>query len=44
MGVDAYGLLVDELEAAREGLSEAWEVAEYFGVPEGMVRVQGRLL
>ena len=22
---------------------EAWEIAEYFGIPEEMVRVQGRL-
>ena len=40
----AYGLLVDETEALREGLTEAWQVAEYFGVPEEMVRVQGRLM
>ena len=39
----AYALLVDEEEAAREGLGTAWEIAEYFGVPEEMVRVQGRL-
>ena len=31
-------------EELREGLSEAWRVAEYFGVPEGMVRVQRRSL
>jgi len=40
----AYGLLVDEAEALGEGLTEAWQLAEYFGVPEAMVRVQGRLL
>jgi Zn-dependent peptidase ImmA (M78 family) len=40
----AYGLLVDEAEARREGFTEAWQVAEHFGVPEQMVRVQGRLL
>ena len=40
----AYGLLVDEEEAWREGLRTAQEIASYFGVPEGMIRVQGRLL
>jgi hypothetical protein len=40
----AYGLQVDEAEALREGLTEAWQVAEYFGVPQDMVRVQGRLM
>jgi hypothetical protein len=36
--------LVDEIEALRAGLTEAWQVAEYFGVPEEMVRVHGRLI
>jgi hypothetical protein len=40
----AYGLLVDEAEALREGLTEAGQIAEYFGVREELVRVQGRLL
>ena len=39
----AYGLLVDAEEALAEGLATAGEFAEYFGVPEEMVRVQGRL-
>ena len=37
----AYGLLVDETEALREGLTEAWQD---FGVPDEMVWVQGRLV
>ena len=40
----AYYLLVDGEEAWREGLRTAQEIAGYFGVPERMVRVQGRLL
>ena len=39
----AYGLLVDEEEAIAEGLNTVGEIAEYFGVPPEMVRVQGRL-
>ncbi len=27
-----------------QGLTGAWEIAEYFGVPEEMVRVQPELL
>ena len=39
----AYALLVDEDEARRLGMTEAWEIAEHFGIPEEVVRVQGRL-
>ncbi len=37
----AYGLLVDEVEGFEAGLLADWELAEYFGVPEEVVRVQG---
>ena len=40
----AYHLLVDVEEAWREGLKTSQDVAGYLGVPECMVRVQGRLL
>ena len=40
----AYGLLVDESEALAQELITAGEIAEYFGVPVEMVRVQGRLI
>ncbi len=36
----ARALLMDMREAMEEGLSELWEVAEHFGVPEEMVVVQ----
>ena len=36
----ARALLVDAREAMEEGLSELWEVAEHFGVPEEMVVLQ----
>ena len=36
----ARALLVDAQEAMEEGLSELWEVAEHFGVPEEMVFLQ----
>jgi hypothetical protein len=36
----ARALLVDADEAMEEGLSELWEVAEHFGVPEEMVVLQ----
>ena len=36
----ARALLVDAQEAMEEGLSELWEVAEHFGVPEEMVVLQ----
>lgn len=34
----AEALLVDEREASEQGLVQPWEIAEYFGVPEEMVR------
>ena len=40
----AYHLLIDPDEAWDEGLETAEEVAEYFGVPVGMIGVQGRLV
>ena len=39
----AHALLVDEEEALAEGFVYAWEVAEHFGVPAELVRVQARL-
>lgn len=39
----AHVLLIDEEEALAEGFAYAWEVAEYFGVPAEVVRVQARL-
>lgn len=36
----AGALLIDAAEAVEEGLTEVWEVAEHFGVPEEMVRFQ----
>jgi len=39
----AHALLVDEEEALAEGFTYAWEVAEHFGVPGEVVRVQARL-
>ena len=36
----ARALLMDVAEAKEEGLSELWEVAEHFGVPEEMVWLQ----
>ena len=36
----ARALLMDVDEAMEEGLSELWEVAEHFGVPEEMVVLQ----
>ena len=36
----ALRLLMDVDEAMKEGLSELWEVAEHFGVPEEMVILQ----
>ena len=39
----ARALLMDVREATEEGLSEVWEVAEHFGVPDEMVLLQ-RLL
>lgn len=40
----ARALLVDAQEVMEEGLSELWEVAEHFGVPEEMVVLQPLLL
>ena len=40
----ARGLLIDEDEAQAKGFTEAWEVAEYFGVPEEMIGIQGGML
>ncbi len=40
----AHTLLVDEDEALAAGFVYAWEVAEHFGVPPELVRVQARLL
>ena len=34
----AYGLLIDVSEAAEAGMLEDWEVADFFGVPEELVR------
>ena len=39
----AHALLMDGREAMKEGLTCAWEVAEHFGVPEEMVRLQAPL-
>lgn len=39
----AWGLLVNEVEAREMGLTTSWEIAEHFGIPEDMVRFQGRL-
>ena len=36
----ARALLMDVREAMEEGLSEVWEVAEHFGVPDEMVLLQ----
>ena len=40
----AYHLLIDPDEAWDEGLETAEDIAEYFGVPVGMIGVQGRLV
>ena len=39
----ARALLMDADEAMDEGLSELWEVAEHFGVPEEMAWIQAPL-
>ena len=36
----ARALLVDPQEAAGAGLTQSWEVAEYFGVPHEVLRLQ----
>ena len=40
----AHALLIDEVEAMDAGFVYAWEVAEHFGVPPEVVRVQARML
>ena len=40
----ARTLLVDDVEALDKGFVHSWEVAEHFGVPDELVRLQGRLL
>ena len=40
----AEGLLIDEDEMREAGLEAARDIAEHFGVPEEIVRVQGTLL
>ena len=40
----SHALLVDEKEALDAGFVYAWEVAEHFGIPPDVVRVQARLL
>ena len=40
----AFRLLVNYKDIIRHNLHEAWEVAEYFGVPEERVRVQKALI
>ena len=39
----AHALLMDAREAVEEGLSETWEIAEHFGVPEDLVFLQAPL-
>ena len=39
----ACDLLLDAKEAVVAGLSESWKVAEYFGVPDELVRLQAPL-
>lgn len=39
----ACSLLLDVREAVDAGLTESWEVAEHFGVPEEFVRLQARM-
>ena len=36
----ARALLIDVQEAAKAGLMQSWEVAEYFGVPHEVLRLQ----
>ena len=40
----ARALLMDAREAVEARLTESWEVAEHFGVPEEMVRLQAPFL
>lgn len=39
----AHALLMDVREATDKGLIHSWEIAEYFGVPEEKVRLQGAM-
>ena len=39
----AYSLLMDVQEALHMGVVDAWEMAEYFGVPEELVLLQAPL-
>lgn len=40
----AGALLIDPCEAIDAGLSECWEIAEHFGVPEEVIRIQPPLI
>ena len=40
----AHALLMDGREAVRAGLTHSWEVAEHFGVPDEIVRLQPPLV
>ena len=40
----AHTLLMDGTEAIRAGLTYSWEVAEYFGVPDEIVRLQAPMM
>ena len=40
----AHALLMDGREAIRAGLTHSWEVAEHFGVPDEIVRLQPPLV
>ena len=40
----AHTLLMDGTEAIRAGLTYSWEVAEYFGVPDEIVRLQAPMV
>ena len=40
----AHALLLDPKEAVDEGLTQAWEIAEYFGVPEELILLQVPML
>ena len=40
----AHALLMDGREAIKAGLTCSWEVAEYFGVPDEIVRLQAPMV
>ena len=40
----AHSLLMDGREAMEACLTESWEVAEHFGVPDDMLRLQATLI